>query len=439
MGKTMGIAKRLNWQNIFLFLFFVVFPFGQIIRLSFSFAGINIPVLPIDIIVGCGALYSLVMKFRKPEVFRQFIGFLFVAVFSFILSIFIFRVAALFYGLFYLLRLAAYSCFLIYVWNFARKNEKNKKLLVDCLLGVSVVSAVFGWVQFFWFSDIKPFFAWGWDMHLFRLVGTFLDPTFLGLIIVFGLILSINRFIDTKKKSYIFVTIFLLISLAFTYSRASYLAFTAAVLVIIYFEKRFKKLILLVIGLAVLAFLLPTTKNHSIELFRSFSAIAKVENYETTLRIFSKSPVFGVGYDNMCIAYQKYIGAQDFSSHACSGSDSSLLFILATMGVVGFIVFISSLYKIAASMTSSPPVRRGFLLSRRITYQRSIHLLAKPVVFLNAVIKRTSSFYAGGTSSAYLLISSFLALLVHSLFSNSLFYPWIMGYLIILLSVSLKE
>jgi len=144
-----------------------------------------------------------------------------------------------------------------------------------------------------------------------------------------------------------------------------------------------------------LLFLLPTSKNHSIELFRQFSALARIEDYKITLRIFSKSPVFGVGYNNMCIAYQKYIGVQPFSSHHCSGSDSSLLLVLTTTGIAGFIVFVYAIYNIA--------------------------------VFL----KRDSRFQ--------ILASGFVALLVHSLFSNSMFYSWIMGYLIILLAITVRK
>jgi O-antigen ligase len=395
MGKTMGIAKRLNWQNIFLFLFFIAFPFGQLVRLSFNIGGADVPLLPIDIIVGCAALYALVKNLQKIEIFKSLAGFLWVAVFSFIFSVFIFRSASLLYGLFYLLRLSAYFYFLLYVWNFAKSGLKNRKLLLDCLLGVSVLSAIFGWVQYFSFPDIKPFFVWGWDMHLFRLVGTFLDPTFLGLIIVFGLMLSITRFIDKRGWKNGLVTIFLLVSLAFTYSRASYLAFVAGILMVIYLNKKFKKLLFLVAGFIVIALLLPTAKNHSIELFRTFSAIARIENYQTTLQIFSKSPVFGIGYNNMCLAYQKYIGFQDFSSHSCSGSDSSLLMVLATTGVIGFMIFLNSVKRIADNVKHS--------------------------------------------SYLVLLSACFSALLIHSLFSNSLFYSWIMGYFVVLLAVVAKD
>ena len=276
------------------------------------------------------------------------------------------------------------------------KEQENSKLLLDSLLTISVTSAIFGWIQFFWFSDIKPFFVWGWDIHLFRLVGTFLDPTFLGLIIVFGLLTTIIRIIVVKeKRKYIAISLFLLISLAFTYSRASYLALFAGLFVIAWYKKFIKKAIIFILVFAGLLFLLPTSKNHSIELLRSFSALARIENYQVTLKIFSKSPIFGIGYDNMCIAYQKYVGAQSFDSHSCSGSDSSLLFILATTGILGIISFIYMIIGISRSLKTG--------------------------------------------TNLLLLSSSFFALIVHSLFSNSLFYPWVMGYMVILLGVTLRS
>jgi O-antigen ligase len=391
----MGITKRLNWQNIFLFLFFIIFPFGQIIRLTFLFRGMNITVLPVDVIVGCAAAFALIKKFKKIEVFKYLTVFLWAAAFSFVFSIFIFKSFSLLVGLFYLLRLAAYFYFLLYVRNFARRSAEKKKLLLNSLLAISIFSAVFGWIQYFMVPDIKLFVVWGWDMHLFRLVGTFLDPTFLGLIIVLGSMLSLYRWTINGSWKNVLITLFLLVSLAFTYSRASYLAFIGGVLAIIYLEKKFKKLVFLIAGLVIVALLLPTSRNHSIELFRSFSAIARVENYRTTLLIFSKSPIFGVGYDNMCIAYQKYIGTFYTDSHSCSGSDSSLLLVLATTGVVGFMVFLNTFKRMVGNLKNSP-------------YR-------------------------------VVLGSCFVALLVHSLFSNSLFYPWIMGYFVILLAAGAKD
>lgn len=382
--KHLNIKKILSLDSIFIFLFLILFPFGQVIRIGI--------IQPIDLVVGCAMIYTIVKKLEYPEFFKNLKMFLIFAASSWIFSIFIFERTEVLYGLLYLFRLSAYLFFGVYVWNFVKKDIANRKLLLNSLLAISIISALLGWIQFLILPDIKPFFVWGWDMHLFRIVGTFLDPTFLSLIVVFGSVLSIKNYVDTKKWLYIVISIFLLITLAFTYSRAGYLAFIAGISALVFLEKKYKKLLFLGIALIVLAFSLPTSKNHSIELFRTFSAVSRIENYKQTINLFSKSPVFGVGYNNMCIAYQKYIGVQDFSSHACSGSDSSILFILATTGVIGLIALVFGFWRVMISLSHN--------------------------------------------SYFIILGSSFVALLVHSLFGNSMFYPWIMGWMVILLSLA---
>lgn len=391
----MGITKKINWQNIFIFLFLVVFPFGQLIRFNLNLAGISVPLLPLDIIAGCAGIYAIIYKLKKPEIFRHLSFFLSIAAFSFVFSIIIFKSAYLIYGLFYLIRISAYLYFFVYVWNFAKKSLANKNLLTNSLLGITVASAIFGWIQFFMIPDIKALFVYGWDMHMFRLVGTFLDPTFLGLILVFGLIIAMYRYIDTKDKRLIGIIVFLLISLAFTYSRASYLAFAVGIGVFGLAKNKFKKIILVLLGLALLVFLLPTAKNHSIELTRTFSVIARFDNYKETLKIVKELPLFGVGFNNMCLARNIYIGSESFASHACSGSDSSLLFIFATTGIVGLLVFFGLILNIFQKIKSLPNFK--------------------------------------------ILLAVGAALFVHSVFSNSLFYPWVIGYVLVLLAVDLKE
>ncbi len=391
----MGITKKINWSNIFIFLFLVIFPFGQILRFSISLFGLSIPVHPVDIVVICAAIYTVFSRFKRPGVFKQLAFFLSIAVFSFIFSIFIFKTPTLIYGLFYLIRIIAYTFFFVYVWNFAKKSVENKKLLSNSLLGVSIASSVFGWIQFLMIPDINAFFVYGWDIHMLRLVGTFLDPTFLGLIIVFGLIISISKLIEEKDKRIIPIILFLLVSLAFTYSRASYLAFFGAMFVVGLTKKKLTKILLIIATITVLLFLLPTEKNNSIKLTRTFSVIARVDNYKETVRIFKEHPIFGVGFNNLCIARNKYVAIESFSSHACSGSDSSLLLVLATTGIVGLMVLIGVAINIYKKLEKSNEVK----------------------VFLISVV----------------------ALSVHSLFSNSLFYPWVMGYMFILLAVGVKE
>jgi len=232
-------------------------------------------------------------------------------------------------------------------------------------------------------------------MHLFRLVGAFLDSTYLSIVLVLGLLISIGLFINSKQKKYLLLAFFLLISIAFTYSRAGYLALLAGAGAWALTEKRLRKIVLSIMVFLTIVIAIPTINNHSNEFFRTFSITRRIDNYETTLAIYSHSPVFGVGYNNMCAAYQKYVGFQDFASHACSGSDSSLLFILATTGIVGLFVFLQNTFNL----------------------------------FKLFIRKRNNQ----------VVIASTVALFVHSLFSNSLFFPWVMGYMAILLATNIKE
>lgn len=389
----MGISKKINWESVFIFLFLIIFPFGQIIRMNFTLIGLTIPLTPLDIIAGLGSLYTIFFQKKEPGFFKFILYFLFVAAFSYVLSVPIFKAGAI-YGLFYLFRIFAYAYFFVYVWNFAKKSEANKNLLINSLIVISVVSAIFGWYQYFTVPDLKPLYYIGWDMHLYRLAGTFLDSTFLALVIVFGLILLMNKYVDTKNHKFLPFIVFLLISLAFTYTRAAYLAFLAGFIIIGLSKKNLRKVFFWIIGLGLIAAVLPTAKNHSISLTRTFSIDARFINYKQALNVFEKYPIFGVGYNNMCVARNKFIGEEAFASHACSGSDSSLLLILATTGIVGFMVFVSGLYAVVKSLNGN---------------------YVTPV------------------------IASLVALFVHSLFSNSLFFPWIMGYMGILIAVGTRR
>ena len=381
----MANAKKQNIKSIFLFLFLILFPFGQIIRIGIIHS--------IDIIAGIAAVYILSKKIKKPAWFGFLEAFLLIALFTWILGSLQFYRKEVFWGLMYLIRLAAYVYFILYAVTFARDN-KIKTLLSGSLIAVSVASALFGWVQYFTYPSIRPFLVWGWDEHLFRLVGTFLDPTFLGLIIVFGLLAALNAFLEKRKKIFLFSSVFLLFSLAFTYSRASYLAFIVGIIALGVVRKKTKEVAALLLGLTLLIFLLPTSGNTILRVTREFSAIARIDNYSEAIAIYKTSPLFGVGYNNLCLAKEETTGNLNLTSHACSGSDSSILFLLATTGTVGLIVFSQAIY------FASKAIDR------------------KKVAFI---------------------LPSALALFTHSIFSNSLVYPWVMGYFALLVATSLRR
>ncbi len=330
----------------------ILFPLGQLTKIN----GINL----IDISVGLLALFTILKTPKYPEWFRYFSYFVLFCVFGLLANYPLFTITSALY----LFRLFAYSLVAVYVFNFV----KNKTAVGRWLLSISLASAVFGWLQYLFIPDTRFLFNFGWDDHLYRMVGTFFDPTYLALILLLGIVISL------QQKSYKAFWI-LLISLAFTYSRATYLALGLLLL--------FKRKFLAIAIFAIVVLLLPKMLSEGTDFGRVVSGNNKIENYKETIQIFLHSPAVGVGFNNICMAKEN----RNLQSHSCNGADSSILFLLATTGIIGFILFINFVLRIAHGQ---------------------------------------------------LLVISAVVVALHSTFANSLFYPHIMLWLFILVGLQTK-
>ncbi len=363
-------------DKIILFAYLVLFPFGQLLKISVFNAS--------DILAGFAFLYIFLTNKNKFKINSSFKDFMIISLFSLIYSFSNFESFEVLKGGLYLLRVVSYFYLYKLCLNIVRKDNGYKKIIFNSLLTISFSVAFFGWIQYFIFPDLTSLKFLGWDDHLFRLVGTYLDPGFTSLIIVFGLLIAF-----VKKKYLIFA--FLIVSLVFTYSRAGYLAFIFSLFLVSLFFKKMRVFLISVLFFTLIILLLPNRVGEGVNLGRTYSIFSRVDNYSQTISIFKKSPVFGIGFNNFCFARIKYLGDLNTNSHSCFGSDSSLLLILATTGIVGLLIFIKYLYK--------------------------------------AVIDLKNGYY----STIFLVLIS--AVMVHSLFVNSLFYPWVMGYLAIFASL----
>jgi len=111
-------------------------------------------------------------------------------------------------------------------------------------------------------------------------------------------------------------------------------------------------------------------------------------------KFFVRSPLFGIGFNNLCLAKESLELKFEPLSHACSGIDSSFLMILVTLGIIGLIM-----------------AGYWFIL---------IWLRIKPDKF------------------GFALKAILISLLVHSQFNNSSFYPWVLIFLALFLPLALK-
>ncbi|OGM59852.1 hypothetical protein A2955_00530 [Candidatus Woesebacteria bacterium RIFCSPLOWO2_01_FULL_37_19] len=390
MAITKKPVSELGKYIVYFYL--LIFPFGQLLRVNLNKIGIDFSFPLIDLIVTL-SLFTILIK-KRGGYFKNFYGFMAAASFSLIISLVSYSFLEILPGLLYFQRLISYFALFAVVIVSIREKTLDRLSLIQFLQIVSFFIIALGWLQYFMFPDLRSLRYVGWDDHLYRIVGSFLDPGFAGLILVLGGILTLGRFFATKNKIHFALFILSAITVAFTYSRASYLAFLIAVITLGFLYKKFLLPVVFTVSFLLSLTLLPRPSSEGVKLERTYSISAKFQNYFETIKIIKNSPVFGVGYNSLCLVRQKLFN-DNSKSHSCYGSDSSLLFLLATTGVVGFMTLANTFLRIFKDFVKN-------------------------------------QYYK-------ILIASFLAIIIHSLFLNSLFYSWVMGWMVILMGITIKK
>lgn len=383
-----------------LFSYLVVFPFGQLGRIEII-APITLHL--VDIAVFIFVFFWLISLARRrtlpnPPLRQEFLAFLAAAGFSLFLGASKVVWQEAFIGFLYLFRFAVYVLFYFAVWDLARQERELRTKLFNALLVIGAFISVFGLFQYFAFPDLRMLLFYGWDEHYFRLAGTFLDPGFTGILLVFFLILVFSRLGqggigENAGLSFLGIT-----SLLLTYSRASYLAFLA-VLLNLNIVRRNTGFVLAILTLFVLGvFVLPRPGGEGVRLERTSTILARFESYKETWETIRENPLFGVGF-NLYAFFRPDLndcGSLDgvHPCHSASGADSGFLFVFATTGIVGLLAYLYLWLRI-------------LILGWRKRF----------------------------TAPGLVLLLSSIALLIHSNFSNSLFYPWVLGWQAIILGV----
>lgn len=298
-----------------------------------------------------------------------------------------------FIGSLYLFRWIAYSS--LYFSVATTKNIKKKLIILnrkfewtEALLIAGLAFSSFGLLQYIFLPDTRDLKWLGWDDHYFRLIGTLLDPGFTGIMLALIALLAISLKQSSQIK--LFSIALAVISLLFTYSRASYLAFLAGLSVFVILKKRVKKgLVAATIFLAVLAFL-PKSSGEGTNLLRLYSLFKRIDTWRYAIQIFKDHPLIGVGFNLMRPVQYSYgfVDASWQRSHSASGVENSYLFVLASTGITGFAAFAWLIYSMIKA---------------------NIKIFEKRIRRLNPLI-----------------LSSITAVSLHAIFTNTWFYPWVM-------------
>jgi len=378
-----------------LFVFLALFPFGQLTKIPLGF--LNLPEVHLyltDVI-----LFFLVLswgvwkkwkKYKLPPLAKPIFLFAFLAGFSLAVNSPLFSGREVGVGFLYLLRWIFYAGLYFVLFDLKKKLKWLNWGNIRCfLIIVGSAIGIFGLIQYLLWPNLKALEVLQYDPHFYRVVGTFLDPGFTGLILVFTLLLIIDCWFEEKKRWLILLSLVIYSALALTYSRASWLVFLLVVFLISYFKKSWKFLVIILALMGVTYFLLPRPAGEGGKIERTYTIEARLINCQQVLTIAKEHPLFGVGFNTYRYAQRDYgfLETEEWQlSQAGAGADNSWLFVLATTGIFGFLSYL-------------------WLWGRAFKKAK----------------KKT------------IILISLLALIIHSFFLNSLFYPQIMVWVWILL------
>lgn len=389
----------------FLFgLYLFAYPFGQLNRFSFSFPAPEVNFYLTDLLAGILIFVWWLKKLKNKEKIKKttlekpFFLFTLLAFVSLLGSLSLFSFKEVLVGGLYWLRWVIYGGFFFFWVSEKKKIDPHKKFLkIMLILGVMI--GIFGLIQFLFWPDLKPLSVYGWDPHYFRVVGSFLDPGFTGLILALSLLLFFDLYWPLISKGKLRLKHFFLFGLIYlplilTYSRSAYLALLTGTAIFTGKKKaiRFGLVIFLLFLSTILVVSKPVGEGG--RLLRTYSLITRVISWQEAVEIGLKRPFLGIGFNTYRYAKRDYSFLHDENwqlTHAGGGADSSFFLVFATTGIFGALAF----YFLGAKLALS-------------AQKNSLALATLGAVF------------------------------AHGWFLNSFFYPWIMSWLWLILAQRFK-
>jgi O-antigen ligase len=303
-----------------------------------------------DLLVGIFALtgtsYFLIKRSFKIDLFH---GFLFVFGLVAALSLFIrfeqLTGSQMLVSASYLVRFVSYLFAGITVYNMVKNRLISSDEILKAFIYSGLMLAVLGFIQLAVFPDFEQLDpSLGWDPHKNRLASTFFDPNFAGMYLVIVLIFHINRAGKTNKFLWAFYAAILFLSILLTFSRSAWAALAVVVMIYGIFRYRILLLASLLVAFSAYYFVPRVQTRISGTTDPADSAQFRFISWKNAYEIASDNLLTGVGFNSYRYVQLEYgfLTPDSEESHSGSGSDSSLLLIIATTGIIGLGVFLSS-------------------------------------------------------------------------------------------------
>ncbi|MBI4835725.1 MAG: O-antigen ligase family protein [Candidatus Abawacabacteria bacterium] len=304
----------------------------------------------------------------------------------------------------YWFRFAAYALLYFITAEFVQKSKSRLNFLLKLILWTSILVSIGGFIQLVIMPDFTAYaIQYGWDPHQDRLLGTFFDPNFIGTYFAMIMALAISIYPTSSKHIkalIVFSVLFCSVALLLTFSRTGYIAFIAAFLLIGILRSP-KMLLIGAICITLGVVASPRAVQRITDgLSVDETGLKRVYSWDKGTRILNNFPILGVGYNNLATVQDFYALVDEFDVNNRGGLENTLLTIFVTTGITGGLAYIWLWW-----------------------------------VFLSASFKawyRKKLFNSADRDLGLGIASAFIALLVSSMFMNSLLYPFLLVHIWIL-------
>lgn len=390
----------LKYLRFGLGLVFLLIICGQVLRIPFS-EGREMPILDLYLPILISAWLfkkgiSDKLKFKKTPLDIPILLFIFVAFLSLFWQSQNLAGNEILLSAMYFFRFIEYA-FLFFITvdlvSFSGKRE------LGWIFFSAFCLAFLGFFQLIFFPDFSSMTSQGWDPHQGRLLSTWFDPNILGGFFSFVLAISLSLILFKEsffsKKIFLPILIcFLLVALIFTYSRSSYLALVGIIFLLGFLKS--KKLLFFSLILSLLIIIsLPRIQQRLVGAKNiDETALERIKSWQQTFGIIEDHPFLGIGYNALPYAKLDYGIIKDLKVRSAAGSDSSFLTIWVTTGSFGLILYLW------------------------------IYLQILWFSFKNFLDKSFPSYFRALSLGIFVGI---IGLFIHSQFTNSLLYPFIMA------------
>ena len=433
----MGLLKILTAVLILLF------PLGELGRINvYNEISTTVNDILVFLIVTVWLVWLILKKrfdgILKRKLAKPIFIFIFFAFLSLLFNYTSLKTPEFIISFLYLLRFVSYAGIYFIISGF---DLKFKKVILILMVISGTLIVLAGFIQYFFYPNLRNLYYLGWDEHLYRLFSSFLDPNFAATIISLYLILILSILFSglpphpslslrervrgegftrmTQGMFLVLISIFAFVALLLTYSRSGYLMFftSTSLLLLILGKKKFIAILLVVLTIGII-FLPKNLGGEGVKLLRTASVISRSEYLGNAITIFRDNPILGVGFNAYRYAQHRYGFIDDSNlrtSHAGAGTDNSFLFVLATTGIVGFAFYLYLWFKILKSCHREQ-VLGSFGMLNQVQHD------TKKESFQKAI--------------SIVILACSVGLFVNAFFINSLFYPFVMEWMWILIGLN---